>query len=450
MHTTQPREDRVVDRNSVVHSYLDNRGRTQQLFDLLEADTYYERPIPLRHPVVFYEGHIPAFSVNCLLKKGLGHGGIDDALEVLFARGIDPGDQHAAQDAAISEWPDRSTVQKYARAADDAILDALHNGQVEGTANPVLRRGQGVFTMLEHEVMHQETLLYMWHRIEPQRKRQPAGTTLLVSGAVPRREMVRVPTDRATLGAEREALPFGWDNEFPTCVIEEVPAFEIDVHNVTNRDYLEFVEAGGYTMRELWSTQAWERRLAAGRDHPLLWERRDGEWLWRGMFEIVPLPPAWPVYVTHDEASAFARWKGTRLPSEVEFHRAAYGAPGGDERAQPWGDAVPDGTRGNFDFQHWDPVPVGSYPAGVSAWGIHDLVGNGWEWTTTDFQGFPGFEPMASYPEYSADFFDGDHYVVKGASPATGRGLVRRSFRNWFRPHYPYMYASFRCARNAR
>ena len=89
---------------------------------------------------------------------------------------------------------------------------------------------------------------------------------------------------------------------------------------------------------------------------------------------------------------------------------------------------------------------MGSYPAGVSAWGVHDLVGNGWEWTSTVFSGFPGFQTMASYPEYSSDFFDDDHYVVKGASPATGRELIRRSFRNWFRPDYPYMYASFRCA----
>ena len=95
---------------------------------------------------------------------------------------------------------------------------------------------------------------------------------------------------------------------------------------------------------------------------------------------------------------------------------------------------------------HWDPVPVGSYPAGASAWGVHDLVGNGWEWTSTKFAGFDGFRPMDSYPVYSSDFFDGQHHVIKGASPATGRELVRRSFRNWFRNNYPYLYATFRCA----
>jgi formylglycine-generating enzyme required for sulfatase activity len=163
------------------------------------------------------------------------------------------------------------------------------------------------------------------------------------------------------------------------------------------------------------------------------------------MFEAIPLPAAWPVYVSHSEASAYARWRGMRLPTEAEYHRAAYGVPRGLERAYPWGDDAPDATRGHFDFAGWDPRPVGQYPAGRSAWGVDDLLGNGWEWTSTVFAPFPGFTPLPSYPEYSADFFDGRHYVLKGASQATARDLLRRSFRNWFRPHYPYVYAAFRC-----
>ena len=439
----------VVDRQTAIHSYLENRGRSESLFNLLDDDAYYERPIPLRHPVVFYEGHIPAFSVNCFLKKGLGHPGLDGELETLFARGIDPRDQHAAAPSAIDSWPARASVQSYAREADRAILETLESGQIEGDENPVLYRGQGVFTALEHEVMHQETLLHMWHRFEPERKARPDGLTLIVDGAVPEPTMVRVPAGRATLGAELEEIPFGWDNEFPTARID-VAAFEIDAHDVTNQAYLEFVGAEGYTREAFWSPRAWERQVASQRTHPSFWERHDDRWLWRGMFDRVPLPMAWPVYVTHDEAAAYATWKGHRLPTEAEFHRAAYGAPDGVDRAHPWGDADPDPTRGNFDFQHWDPVPVASFPAGVSAWGVHDLVGNGWEWTSSVFDGFPGFQAMASYPEYSQDFFDGEHFVVKGAAPATGRGLIRRSLRNWFRPQYPYVYATFRCARDAR
>jgi len=164
------------------------------------------------------------------------------------------------------------------------------------------------------------------------------------------------------------------------------------------------------------------------------------------MFGLLPLPEAWPVYVSQAEAAAYARWRGARLPTEAEFQRAAYGSPHG-ERTHPWGDAPPDATRGVFDFDSWDPQPAGAHPNGASAWGVEDLVGNGWEWTSTPFAPFPGFRPMASYPEYSADFFDGEHLVMKGASPATARELLRPSFRNWFRARYPYVYATFRCAR---
>jgi len=155
------------------------------------------------------------------------------------------------------------------------------------------------------------------------------------------------------------------------------------------------------------------------------------------------------VYVSHAEAEAYARWRGVRLPTEGEFQRAACGTPGGAERSFPWGEAAPDANRhGVFDFVSWDPAPAGSHPAGRSAWGVDDLVGNGWEWTSTPFAPFPGFRPQPTYPEYSADFYDGDHFVMKGASPATARELLRPTFRNWFRGRYPLMYATFRCARD--
>ena len=166
------------------------------------------------------------------------------------------------------------------------------------------------------------------------------------------------------------------------------------------------------------------------------------------MFEEVPLPLDWPVYVSHAEAAAYARFVGKSLPTEAQFHRAAYGTPEGVEREYPWGDAPPDVGRGNFDFQRWDPVAVGSYPGGRSAFGLEDTLGNGWEWTSSLFAPFPGFEPFPFYRGYSANFFDGKHYVMKGASPRTAACMLRRSFRNWFQPHYPFVYASFRCVSN--
>jgi iron(II)-dependent oxidoreductase len=432
------------DRASFIDWYRRNRQRTRALFDMIDPAAYESRPIALRNPIVFYEGHLPAFSVNTLLRKGLGRPGIDDRLDALFARGIDPEDEASAKPRVIDRWPARADVLAYARAADEAILAALADADLDQPERPVLRGAQGVYALLEHEAMHQETLLYMWHQVPLDQKRRPGDGTdrADVGGEPPAPRTVRIPAGRARLGAEADA-PFGWDNEFPAWTAE-VPAFDIDVFNVTNREYLAFVEAGGYEDERWWSAESRVWLREKGVRHPNFWTRRDGRWLWRGMFEDLPLPPAWPVHVSHAEASAYARWKGRRLPTEAEYHRAAYGDPSGAERAHPWGDAPPDPSRGNFDFTHWDPVPVGSSPAGASAWGVQDLVGNGWEWTSTVFAGFAGFEPMASYPEYSADFFDGQHFVMKGASSATARELVRRSLRNWFRSAYPYVYATFR------
>ena len=436
----------TVDRGALERQYLANRERSRQLFDLVRPDAYYTRPIALRHPIVFYEGHLPAFSLNTLVKKALGRPGVDDRLERLFARGIDPEDEAAAASSGQAQWPSRDEVRQFAAACDARILDALAHAPLAQVGHPLLHEAQAVHAILEHEAMHQETMLYMWHQLPHEAKRAPADARADVGGTTPPPARVRIPAGRATLGARPGQVAFGWDNEFAGLTVD-VAAFEIDVHDVTNEQFMDFVDAGGYRTAEWWTPEAFDWIRRDGIAHPRFWTRVGGAWQWHGMFDDVDLPPAWPVYVSHAEAAAYARWKGARLATEAEYHRAAFGDPSGRERSQPWGEAPPDATRGLFDFASWSPVAVGRYPAGQSAWGVHDLVGNGWEWTSTVFAPFPGFAPMASYPEYSADFFDGQHLVMKGASPATAATLVRRSFRNWFRPTYPFVYASFRCVR---
>jgi ergothioneine biosynthesis protein EgtB len=439
----------AIDRASVAAWYRRNRARSRAIFDLIEPSAYYSRPIALRNPIVFYEGHLPAFSVIALIRRGLGGPAVDERLEKLFERGIDPDSADAAvpRSGAATAWPPREQVLAFADRADAAMMAALTDARFD-PERPAMHRAQALYTALEHESMHQETLLYMWHRLPYEQKRKPSGVHYELNGgtATARGESIRIPAGTATLGANPDMVRFGWDNEFNEHQVD-VPAFEIDRHNVTNADFLTFVEAGGYEDAGLWSAEnlAWVQSEQV--KHPAFWVRQDGQWFWRGMFELIPLPASWPVYVSQAEASAYARWKGGRLPTEAEFHRAAFGTPAGPERVYPWGDAPPDATRGNFDFHSWEPVPAGSRPAGASAWGVHDLVGNGWEWTSTIFGPFAGFSPMASYPEYSADFFDGQHYVMKGGSPATASELLRRSFRNWFRPNYPYVYATFRTVR---
>ncbi len=418
-------------RERLIGWFREGRARSREVFAIPKPEAYYDRPILLRNPIVFYEGHLPAFAVNTLIKLALREQGVDAGYEILFERGIDPESMDAAKPTS-SQWPSRRCIQEYGSKADALIERALAEAIIEDDDVPQLRGGEAAIAILEHEQMHQETLLYMFHEMPYERKirRAPLG------GPSPRpspqgeggadrrvRGAVRIPTGMATLG---NTGTFGWDNEFPAMEVE-VPAFDIDRYNVTNGQYLDYMNATGAESLHFWL-------------------RRDGQWYWRGMFDLVPLPLNAPVYVSYDQAAAFAKWKGQQVPSEAQYHRAAFGTPGGQERLHPWGDQPPDTTRGNFGFANWDPVPVGSYPAGASAWGVHDLVGNGWEWTSTIFDGYPGFRPMASYPNYSADFFDGQHYVLKGGSPATAYDLIRRSFRNWFRPNYPYLYATFRCA----
>jgi ergothioneine biosynthesis protein EgtB len=435
-------------RTAAVAWYQRNRARSRALFDLLHDEAYYSQPIALRHPIVFYEGHLPAFSFNTLVKRALGGPSIDERLERLFARGIDPHESAGGQAAPDlrSLWPERAAVRAFAEEADRAVLDALRSADLDRPGDPLLDGAEAVFAILEHEAMHQETLLYMWHRLPFDLKNRPSDYRPRSNGAVPDQEWIEVPGGCATLGVARSAIPFGWDNEFPAASAQVAP-FAIQRHDVTNRAYMAFVDAGGYRDPQWWTPADWAWVAGERVAHPLFWERRGDAWFWRGMFVLVPLPESWPVYVSHAEASAFARWSGGRLPTEAEFQRAAYGSVEG-ERRHPWGSAPPTAEHGVFDFTSWDPEPAGTHPAGQSAWGVEDLVGNGWEWTSTPFAGFPGFQAMASYPEYSADFFDGDHIVMKGASPATAGELLRPTFRNWFRGRYPYVYATFRCIRD--
>ena len=439
----------TLDRAALVAWYRKNRERSRALFDLLRDDAYYSQPIALRHPIVFYEGHLPAFSFNTLAKKALGRPSIDERLERLFARGIDPDTASAAHADARDAWPARDTVRAFADEADRQVLAILERDDLDRPGHPLLDRGEAVFTILEHEAMHQETLLYMWHRLPFEQKHAPVEYAPIVSGSVPRSEWVAIPAGRATLGVNAGDTAFGWDNERPAHAVD-VAAFSIERHDVTNAAFAEFVDAGGYRDARWWSAEDWNWIRAENLQSPLFWESDGRERYWRGMFGRIPLPLSWPVYVSYAEAAAYARWRGARLPTEAEFQRAAFGDPAGPERAHPWGAAEPDAQRGVFDFAGWDPQPAGSHPAGQSAWGVDDLVGNGWEWTSTPFGPFPGFRASESYPEYSADFFDDEHFVMKGASPATARELLRPTFRNWFRPRYPYVYATFRCARDGR
>jgi iron(II)-dependent oxidoreductase len=381
------------------------RAHTDALFELVARETLYERPIADRHRLIFYVGHVDAFDWNQVARGVFDEPSFNPTFDRLFEAGIDPPPGQAPQDRA-SDWPGVDDVLGYVRAVRTRLDRRWDEAPSERQ-----------WVAIEHRWMHAETLCYLLHRLpnaskrgKPRYEERPAPP--------PVHGYVDIPAGTVRLGQQADA--FGWDNEFPAFTAE-VPAFSIGRHKVTNAQYLRFVADGGTP--------------------PPFWCNRDGRWWLKRMFDEVPLPADAPVYATHTQAQHYSDWSGGKLPSEEQWQRAAYG---GDDRPYPWGDAGPDAAHGLFDFGGWDPVPVSAHPNGASPYGVEQMSGNGWEWTCTPFAGFAGFAARSYYPGYSADFFDGDHWVLKGSSPRTARRLLRRSFRNWFRGDYPHAYTTFR------
>jgi formylglycine-generating enzyme required for sulfatase activity len=391
-----------------------SRAQTNALFALLRPESLYIRPIPERHRLVFYLGHLEAFDWNLLCRRTLGMASFHPSFDKLFEFGIDPPPGELPRDTP-SDWPSVGEISAY----NDEIRRAIDRALPEVPE-------EIAHVALEHRWMHAETLAYLFHQL-PLGTLPPASFEPIVQSPPPARVSIEIPGGTVTLGKPREST-FGWDNEFEEHQVR-VLGFPISKYKVTNGEFLEFVRAGSAP--------------------PPFWNQRNGEWMLRTMFAEIPLPLDWPVYATHEQASAFAAWRGASLPTEAQYHRAAFGTPSGEESEYAWGSREPAPSNGNFDFLRWDPVPVTRFPDGDSAFGVSQLCGNGWEWTSTVFAPFPGFRSAPYYPNYSEPFFDGEHYVLKGASPRTAGALLRRSFRNWFRPSYPYVYATFRCVGDA-
>lgn len=424
------------------------RSRTDSLFRLLPPNSFYDRPIPERHRLIFYLGHLEAFDWN-LLAEPLGLQSTNAEFDKLFAFGIDPVGAGLPTDGA-AEWPNIARIEKYNRHVRESLDRALGGANVFDADSPVAD-GTLLNVAIEHRLMHAETLAYLLHNM-PVARKVPHPAPSRDPRPEPKQLRIKISAGVATLGQKKTDKAFGWDNEFhPKETF--VPAFSIDAFPVTNAEYLKFVQAGGYEEQKYWSPEDWEWRRQQRLEHPNFWERRSGlastdpdiHWQYRTMFGTIPLPRSWPVFVSHAEASAFCRWARKKLPSEAQWHRAAYGTPQGTERSYPWGEDEPDATRGNFHHERWTAAPVDAHPHGASAFAVQDLLGNGWEWTSTPFGPLPGFEPFPFYRGYSANFFDGKHFVLKGGSQRTDACMLRRSFRNWFQPNYPYIYSTFRC-----
>jgi len=433
---------RALSTSEVASLLMEARERTLLLTaPLSDADLRLQHD-PLMSPIVWDLGHIGHFEDVWLRDNAAsGHVG-SEGLSGMY----DPFENPRAVRDSLP-LPSLPECRGFLAGVRRSVLDVLPS-LLDAGSGPLLRDGFVFRMVLQHEYQHNETMLQTLQLKQgtPYGAPRALDPPLPDRSAPPAGEMVRFAGGRVTVGTDDRTAAY--DNERPRHAVEVDP-FWIDVHPVTNGAYLEFIEAGGYDDSDLWAAAGWKWRTEAGIEAPKYWSRDPDGWSERFMDRDERLDPARPVcHVCYWEADAYARWAGKRLPTELEWEVAASWDP--DEaraRAYPWGDAPPTGLHANLDALLFETTPVGSYPLGRSAVGCWDMLGNVWEWTSSVFDGYPGYETFP-YPEYSEAFFGDEFRVLRGGSWATRFGAVRNTFRNWDYPVRRQIFSGLRCAKD--
>ncbi len=437
-----------MDMKDVIARELDAaRRRSLNLLDPLADADLVRQHSPIMSPLVWDLAHVGNYEELWLLRAVSGAPAIDPSLDDLY-----DAFRHPRPNRPALALLGPTAARRYIADVRGRVLDALEAAELDaatafGPRRPArpLVAGAFVYRMVtQHEHQHDETMLATLQLMAGDGYR-PVAPPPPPGGPVGPPE-VEVPAGPFVMGTDDD--PWAYDNERPAHVVE-LDAFRIDTAPVTNRRYVEFIEDSGYGRPECWTAEGWAWREQEGAEHPQFWRRAGaGSWarLRFGWEEDLPLDE--PVqHVCFHEASAFAAWAGRRLPSEAEWEKAASWTAGGAKRRYPWGNG-PDDTRANLGQRHWRPAPVGAYPDGVGPWGCHQLVGDVWEWTASDFEAYPGFRSFP-YREYSEVFFGSGYKVLRGGSWATSPLAVRTTFRNWDFPIRRQIFAGFRCARDA-
>jgi iron(II)-dependent oxidoreductase len=416
------------------------RAKTLRLLDFVPDEFLKVRVHDFYSPVGWHFGHIGMTEEFWVCSEALCQPPRDSDLTFLFANLPDnPKDNRV-------HLPSRDEIISYLQSTRCDALEWLDRTNL-ASSNPLIADGYAWDFALQHECQHQETICELLQLIhmeeastEVSEQAVPHSTPLLTA------EMISIPGGTFTMGSNAAS---GYDNEKSEHEIT-VADFELDMTPVTVMLWIEFMLDGGYTRRELWSEAGWNWRQRESANAPEYWRLTDAS---RGIRYYGPhgrraMHVNEPVSsISWFEADAYARWAGKRLPTEAEWEYAARFDPAtGRSRRYPWGESEPDTNRTCFGMNDWRAAPVGDRPTGASAFGIHDMAGGVWEWTSTPFLPYPGFKAYP-YDGYSKDHMDGKHYVCKGGSWATSATILRSSFRNWYVPTYRQGFLGLRCAR---
>ena len=412
------------------------RAYTDTLVEPIADDDLMRQFTPLQSPLAWDLAHIAHFEELWLVRAVTGDAGSDPHADDVYDAFA-----HDRADRAELELLDPSAARAFrasVRAGALANLECLDELQ-----DPrLVSDGFVVGLVVQHELQHAETMCQTLQSAEG--FAYPFAELTLATPAFAGGEVL-VPAGPFALGTSSE--PWAYDNEREAHVVE-LPPFWIDVAAVTNAAYAGFVADGGYRERAHWSDAGWAWVSEERAEAPLTWLRNGDGYLRRRLGHLEPVPASEPVqHVSFHEAEAYSRWAGRRLPSEAEWEKAATWTPDGRKRLNPWGDE-PHAGRANTGRMRFSPAPIGSYPAGASPCGCLGMIGDVWEWTSSRFSGYPGFEAFP-YREYSEVFFGGEYRVLRGGSWATHPLVARATFRNWDLPQRRPIFSGFRTARDA-
>jgi iron(II)-dependent oxidoreductase len=433
--------DPSVLRERIAGGLATARERTTLLTESVDLPDLVRQHSPLMSPLVWDLAHIGCQEELWLLRNVEGR-------EPLVPPEIDhlyDAFQHPRADRPSLPLLGPREARTYLGEVRGHVLDLLERTTFSG--DPLAEGGFAFGMIAQHEQQHDETMLAT-HQL----RQGPAVLTAPPPPAPPAEAAqlpaeAHVPGGPFTMGTSSE--PWALDNERPAHEVL-VPSFWIDTTPVTNAAYQRFIEDGGYQRAELWDERGWAYRQRANLTAPLFWRREGTNWVRRRFGVLEEVPPQQPVvHVCWYEADAYARWAGRRLPTEAEWEKAARFDPRtGASRRFPWGDADPTELHANLGQRHLGPAAAGCYPAGASPHGVRQLIGDVWEWTSSDFLPYPGFRAWP-YREYSEVFFGPDYKVLRGGSFAAAPVATRATFRNWDYPIRRQIFSGFRTARAA-
>jgi gamma-glutamyl hercynylcysteine S-oxide synthase len=431
----------AVSKDALARKLEEARKRTRFLLGPVSEEDLVVQHDQIMSPLIWDYGHIGNYEELWLLHKA--HGKILSKRELYD---VYDASLHPREERPSLNLLDRKDADLYLDAVRKAVLQALEKDADLDGEDPLFKDGFVYNMIVQHEAQHNETMLQTL-QLKKGRGYKPESSVELPVGRAAEKEMVPVPGGEFVMGTDNHAQTL--DNERNAHIVD-LPDFLIDATPVTNEAYARFVEDGGYERPKFWDNRGWEYVKREGITTPKHWYQPEPHSWWTERFGFnEPLNPAAPVvHVSWYEADAYARWAGKRLPTEAEWEKAAPWDPRtGTKRLYPWGNDEPTPAHANLDQLAFRAAGVGAYPEGASAYGVLGMIGDVWEWTSSDLYAYPGFEAFP-YREYSAIFFGPGYKVLRGGSWATRPSAIRNTFRNWDYPTRRQLFCGFRCARS--